>query len=323
MPAARDVVLRLVESSDVVIENFRPGTMEAFGLGYDALAARNPRLVFVRVSGTGQDGPDRDVLTYAGHAVAMGGMAGLTGYAGQAPLGLAGSNFGDANAAMYALLGTVAALRRARQSGRGCELDVSMVECAVRHVGPEVIAWDREGVVPRIRGNGDDLGCLQGMYPCAGTGDDWIAISVRSAGEWYALCQVLDLDEEIPTPQEAGEDADLRGRVDARIAERTRTRDKLELFHALQAAGVPAAPALGVDEQVFDPHVRSRDVVQAVTHPVVGEEWLFGFAFQLSATPLAIRAAAPDLGAHTDEVLREAGYSPAQIAALRQDGAAG
>lgn len=321
-PDALQATQRLIRRADVVIDNFGAGAMERLGLGYAALRAINPDIIQISMSGQGQTGPAAHYPAYGPTQVATIGLAALTGYPGGKPREV-GYPYGDPNAALHAALAVLAALRHRRRTGAGQFIDMSQWEAALPLVVEGLLTYQMTGGQPPRMGNRDEFQAPQGVFRCAGE-DDWVAVSCWSDAEWQALAGAIARPELAEDPRLAtalGRKA-CEADLEAAITAWTTVRSREEAAEALKSAGVPAFPVLTLDEVAADPDLTARGFW--VEHPLpdgtiahqLGIPWIF------SATPLRVRRRAPELGEHTDEVLREvAGLSAEEIKRLRDGGA--
>lgn len=320
-PEGRDLFLRLVASADVLVESGPPGAAERLGVGYDALAAGNPRLVYASISGFGRTGP------YAGRpgadlvAQGMSGIMSVTGEPGGGPA-RAGVPVADLGAGLLAALGVLAAVVARGRTGRGQLVDAAQFDAAVT-----LSLWDlaelwTTGRAPGPRGTAHRL---TAPYQALRTADGWLTAVADDDRRWRRLCRAVGRDDLIEDPRFAGNGdrmthrAELVAELETALAGGT-TALWVDL---LLAAGVPAGPVQDHAGTVADPQTRARDLVTTVDHPVEGTVPVLGVPVRLSATPGRIHRPAPLLGEHTGDVLHELGIARSQIDILRARGLSG
>lgn len=320
-PLARAVITDLVAMSDVVIENFSPGVMEKFGLGYASLQRARPDLVMCSMSAVGQSGPLASIRTYATMIAGLAGLDALVGYPGGRVLG-SQSSYADPNASLHAVLGILAALWRRRHSGQGAHVDLSQWEAAVSVMAEQVAQYALDGSVPRPCGTRHSSKAPHGHYPTRGE-DHWIAISVASDEQWRQLARVLGdpawmTDADYATPGGRLTHADA---LDRTLAQATRAYEATALAEELVVAGIAAAPLLDAAALAHDAHVRARELFETVEHPVLGAVPVYRLPWQIDRTPIPITRRAPLLGEHNALVMQDLlGYSRARIDELASTG---
>ncbi|MCW2307150.1 CaiB/BaiF CoA transferase family protein [Rhodobium gokarnense] len=315
-------VLRdLVAEADVLIENFRPGTMERWGLGYEALSDINPRLIMARVSGFGQDGPYSARAGFASVCEAMGGMRHISGYPDRPPVRI-GLSLGDSLAGMNAAMGILLALERRHATGRGQVVDSSIFESVLGLTESIIAEYDAGGHIRERHGSSLPGIAPSNAYPTK-DGKEMI-IGANQDAVFGRLCQVMGAPELAEDPRYAthrarGENAD---ELDARIAEWTRKHAAEAMIEDLAAAGVPVGLAYTAREMMADPHFAARQSIVEVDDPRQGGTLAMQNVFpRLSESPGGIRGLGPELGADTGAVLQGLlGYSAEKIAELEQSG---
>jgi benzylsuccinate CoA-transferase BbsF subunit len=316
-----DLIRSLVRQSDIVANNFAPGTMERLGLGYDALRAIKPDLVYVAMSMHGGNGPESRTVGYGITISAITGLQYLTTFPGKPPAGT-GTNFPDhipnPSHACFAIL---AALRHLRRTGEGQQIDLAQTEPMLSLMAPALMDYAVNGRVDGPTGNRLGGFAPRGVYPCRGD-DRWIAISVATNAQWAALIDCLntpDLRQET-WRHSANREAD-QDRLDEALASVTRTWTAEELMAALQQRGVPAGIVQNAADLIeHDPQLRRRGHWRYLDHPEMGRTIYNGPPFAFASGPVGPRAPAPLLGQHTDQVCRDLGsMSDETIARLKAD----
>jgi benzylsuccinate CoA-transferase BbsF subunit len=323
-PGGQAVVRRLIADSDVVANNFTPGTMEKFGLGYDAVRDIREDIVYLAMSMHGPAGPE---ARYLGYGLTMGAVTGLQylcGLPDEEPAGT-GTNYPDhVPNPCHAAFAVLAALRHRRRTGQGQCIDVAQIEPTIALLGPAVLDFTANGRVVERAGNQHVAAAPHGVYPCLGE-DRWIAISAQDHAAWMALLAVLGTPGLATDPRFVDAVARWRHRteLDQALAAITATLDARDLMTRLQAAGVPAGAVQdAADVLLHDPQLRHREHWVYLEHGEMGRTVYNALPFRLSRTPGYPHRPAPLLGEHTDQVLAESlGMEADAIAALRAEGA--
>lgn len=313
-PAGREVLLRLLAGADVLVENFKPGAMERWGLGYDeVLVSRFPRLIHCRVSGFGADGPFGGLPGYDAILQAMTGLMSINGDPTTGPLRM-GTPVVDLATGLYAATGILMALYERERSGRGQFLDMTLHDCGMALLHPQAANYFLSGQRPMPTGNPHPNLAPYDKYRTR-TGD--IFIAAGNEGQFRKLCDLLGVPELSRDPQFRSNADRLRNRalLTARFAAILADEDAHALAPRLLAAGLPAGPVRAVDEALGTEHTACRAMVTEL-----GEYRGLGTPIKLSRTPGGTRAAPPRFAEHTEEVLTQHGYTAAEIAGLRNEG---
>ena len=315
-PDGVEVVKALARGADVVIENFRTGTMEGFGLGYDTLAAENPRLIYCSVSAFGRTGPRKDSPGYEALMQAFSGIMSITGEPGGQPV-RAGVSFLDLSTGILCALGVSAALLQRQATGLGQRVDGSLLETAVSLLAFHAEGYLLTGALPRALGSGHPSLSPYRNFKCRD--GQWIFIAAANDRFWGKLARAIGLEAMAVDPRFAKNQERVKNRTELEdILERTIAQyDREPLLKRLEEADVPATPVNTVDQVMNDPQTAERGIVQRVRHAKLGEIPVVGTPLRFSRMSPGVRRAAPLRGQHTDEILAEVGYSADRIQMLR------
>jgi crotonobetainyl-CoA:carnitine CoA-transferase CaiB-like acyl-CoA transferase len=311
----RAVLMRLVETADIVVENYRPDVKDRLGIGYEALKAANPRIILASISGFGQSGPYRTRAGFDQIAQGVGGLMGVTGEPGTPPM-RAGIAVADSSAGVLAATGILIALAERERSGLGQWVQTSLLEAQIAMMDFQAARYLIDRQVPPQAGNDHPTTTPMGVVA---TADGFINIGVGGDGHWRAFCKVIgrpDLAEH-PDYAKGASRTRYRPQIKALLAPIFAARTSADWLAALEAEGVPAGPIYRVDEVFADPQVKHLGIAAAVTDSERGDVRVVGQAITLSRTPASVVSSVPEQGEHTEEILREIGCTDNEIAQLR------
>jgi crotonobetainyl-CoA:carnitine CoA-transferase CaiB-like acyl-CoA transferase len=324
-PQGRELFLRLVRVSDVVIENFRADVLEKLGLGYEVLKTVRPDIILVSMPGHGKTGPEAGYIAYGTHVEQLAGLVSITGYEGDVPH-KSGISYGDPVSGTAAAGAVMAALLYRRRTGRGQFIDLSQRESLTTLIGEYVVGYSMTGRLPGPTGNSHPAWAPHGVYRCADQ-DQWVALAVRSDAEFTALCSVIGRPELATDPRFADGLSRHRNRaeLDAPITAWTSERSPLAAAEALQAAGVPAGPVESFRQLVDeDPQLQARGFMEEVTHVDAGTWRMERPVWRFSDAPAHIRINAPGFGEHNEAVFAALlGLGQPELDNLTADGVIG
>lgn len=317
--AGKEVFLKLAESADVVVENYRPDVKHRLGIDYEAVRARNPGIVYASVSGFGQDGPAGHLPGFDQVAQGMGGLMSITGLPGQGPV-RAGIPVADLAAGLYAALGVLTALVGRAVTGEGKWVRTSLLEAQVAMLDFQAERWLLNNDVPGQAGNNHPTGIPTGVFQ---TQDGHINIAATGEAIYQRFCAVMQredwlTDERYNTPARRSTHRDA---LNAEIEAITKTKTSAEWIAVFNEAGVPAGYIHAIDEVFADPQVKHLGMAAPAKHPELGDIELVAQPIKMSGAKFQVRATTPDLGEHTGEILTAAGYSAGEIEALQAAGA--
>jgi crotonobetainyl-CoA:carnitine CoA-transferase CaiB-like acyl-CoA transferase len=317
--AGRKAFYKLVESADILVENYRPGVVRKLGIDYPTLREKNPRLIYASISGFGQTGPWADRPGFDLMAQAMSGIMSVTGHPGMPPV-KAGVPVADIGCALFATYAILAAVIGRGASGEGQHIDASLFDAALAFSIWDTSEYWGTGKVPGPVGTSNKMSA---PYQAVRSKDGYFVVGANNQKLWRLLCDALGRPELFDDPRFADNSGRLANR-EALIAELEKTfvtRTSEEWVDALLAAGIPAG-RMGTYPEAFDsPHGRHRQMRIEIEHPIEGTVPNIGFPVKLSGTPQRVRRHPPLLGEHTDEVLREAGVDAAALDEMRTAGA--
>ncbi|KIP91136.1 MULTISPECIES: CaiB/BaiF CoA-transferase family protein [Pseudomonas] len=314
----QDIVRRLVAEADILVENFRPGTLEEWGLGWDELSRINPRLIMLRISGYGQTGPYRDLPGFGVIGEAMGGLRHLSGYPGQAPVRV-GVSIGDSLSSLYGVIGVLLALQERNHSGQGQQIDVALYESVFAMMESLVPEYDAFGYVREPAGSALPGITPSNSYPC--NDGSYVLIAGNGDSIYKRLMNLIGRTDLADDPRLAQNDGRSQHAemIDAAIGEWTAQRGRDEVIDALKGARVPAGYPYTAADIVSDPHYLARQMIETVSTSA-GPLKVPGVLPKLSRTPGRIGEGGPQLGEHTDDVLAGLGLSDEQVKGLRERG---
>jgi crotonobetainyl-CoA:carnitine CoA-transferase CaiB-like acyl-CoA transferase len=316
-PEGQEAFCRLADTADVVIENFRPGVMDALGIGYATMSEQNPRIIYCSISGFGVDGPFADRPGLDQIIQGFSGLMSVTGFEGSDPVRV-GIPIADLLTGLYGAYGVLAALQARERTGRGQVVNTSLLEAMVGTMGFQAVRYLNGGGVPPPAGNHHPINAPYGVFRAK---DGYLTLGATGDKRWRQFCQLLDSEDWLDDPRfkTNGDRYANRLVLQELINEKLQARTVDEWERFLNEAGIPAGPVYAMDGALDHPQTRHRKMVVERPHSVLGTVSLLGLPVKFSETPGEVHRTPPELGEHTDEILREIGMADEDLCRLREE----